>query len=46
MGFDRWVWIFNRFVVHLFAEDTIGAAVAKAVWPENKWSAAIMTHPC
>jgi len=30
----------------LTQEDTIGAAVAKVVWPESKWSAAIMTHPC
>jgi hypothetical protein len=40
-----WVWIFNLWCT-CFAEDTIGAAVAKVVWPESKWSTAIMTHPC
>jgi len=48
---ERWVLIDGfGFLTGLwcicFAEDTIGAAVAKVVWPESKWSAAIMTHPC
>jgi hypothetical protein len=29
-----------------FAEDTIGVAATKAVWPESKWNEAVMTHPC